>query len=660
MAWKSVIGLSISVALLWWVFRGEDLGAIATEIAAADPWWLLASASVATGGNLVRAMRWKVLLSPLRPHTGLGNRFAATMIGFMANNLLPARAGELVRAWSFARMEKMSVSGCLASLAVERFLDGVIIVTLLVLSLSLPGFPADAAIASQSFEGALAAMVAVLAIFAIAATVVLWRPGLARAVARPFASRLPGRAGERVLPILDGLIEGLGALRRPSLLIRGMVWSLFFWALAFGFVLAGLPRVRHRSRLRGGALSERNHRARGGDPVRARLLRSLRGRGAGRTRQRPRHWRETRRWRSPRAITLQLSSPSPRSGSGTRGAWVLAQGDGGGGWDRACAPSRRPPGAWRGVRRARFAGGSGDVSGAVFVEAPAKVNLVLRVGARRADGYHNVDTLFAAVGLRDRLWVERTAGGITVEVTGADLGDPRDNLVYKAARAYLAARGGRGGVAIRLEKRIPIGGGLGGGSSDAAATLRCLDELFARPAGLPALVEVAGSLGSDVPFFLSSSPLALGSGRGDRLTPLPVLPSLPLLLVGSSQGVGTAWAYNLLARGREEGGAGVPTRPPRPLTAARCSDWETIVTLAHNDFEAPVFAARPDLCEAMQSLRASTPLLALMSGSGSTLFGVYRNRAAAERAQHRLELTPGSRCIHLTNTLSSFPAVKAL
>ena len=229
MAWKSVIGLSISVALLWWVFRGEDLGAIATEIAAADPWWLLASASVATGGNLVRAMRWKVLLSPLRPHTGLGNRFAATMIGFMANNLLPARAGELVRAWSFARMEKMSVSGCLASLAVERFLDGVIIVTLLVLSLSLPGFPADAAIASQSFEGALAAMVAVLAIFAIAVTVVLWRPGLARAVARPFASRLPGRAGERVLPILDGLIEGLGALRRPSLLIRGMVWSLFFW-----------------------------------------------------------------------------------------------------------------------------------------------------------------------------------------------------------------------------------------------------------------------------------------------------------------------------------------------------------------------------------------------------------------------------------------------
>ena len=210
-------------------------------------------------------------------------------------------------------------------------------------------------------------------------------------------------------------------------------------------------------------------------------------------------------------------------------------------------------------REARaFAGSSGDVSGAVFVEAPAKVNLVLRVGARRADGYHNVDTLFAAVGLRDRLWVERTAGGITVEATGADLGDPRDNLVYKAARAYLAARGGRGGVAIRLEKRIPIGGGLGGGSSDAAGTLRCLDELFARPAGLPALVEVAGSLGSDVPFFLSSSPLALGSGRGDRLTPLPVLPSLPVLLVGSSQGVGTAWAYNLLARGREEGGAGGP------------------------------------------------------------------------------------------------------
>ena len=203
-----------------------------------------------------------------------------------------------------------------------------------------------------------------------------------------------------------------------------------------------------------------------------------------------------------------------------------------------------------------------------MVDAPAKVNLVLRVGARRADGYHNVDTLFAAVGLCDHLRVERAARGIAVEVAGADLGDPRDNLVYRAARAYLDARGERSGVAIRLEKRIPVGGGLGGGSSDAAATLRCLDELFEPPAGVAALTELARGLGADVPFFLSPSPLALGSGRGDHLTPLPPLPSRPVLLVGSPEGVGTAWAYNLLARGRGGGVEGCSLDEPGPRPAA--------------------------------------------------------------------------------------------
>ena len=130
-AWKSVVGLSISVLLLWWVFRGEDLGAIAAEVAAADPWWLLGAVFVATAGYLLRAMRWRVLLSPLRPQIPLRPRFAATTIGFMVNNLLPARAGEFARAWSLARMEKLRTSACLASLAVERLFDGITVVALL-------------------------------------------------------------------------------------------------------------------------------------------------------------------------------------------------------------------------------------------------------------------------------------------------------------------------------------------------------------------------------------------------------------------------------------------------------------------------------------------------------------------------------------------------
>lgn len=296
---------------------------------------------------------------------------------------------------------------------------------------------------------------------------------------------------------------------------------------------------------------------------------------------------------------------------------------------------------------------------AVLAEAPAKVNLVLRVGARRADGYHNVDTLLAAVGLCDRVRVERAADGITVEVTGADLGDPRDNLVYRAARAYLDARGEPGGVAIRLEKRIPVGGGLGGGSSDAAATLRCLDELFEPAAGVAALTGMARGLGADVPFFLSPSPLTLGGGRGDRLTPLPPLPPRPVLLVGSPEGVGTAWAYDLLARGRG-GGVGEPSAgQPVPLVPARCRDWANVAGMAHNDFEAPIFAVRPDLRETMLSLRDTSPLLALMSGSGSTIFAVYRDGESAMRAHRRIQPMHGDGHVHLTSTLSGFPGIRS-
>ena len=322
------------------------------------------------------------------------------------------------------------------------------------------------------------------------------------------------------------------------------------------------------------------------------------------------------------------------------------------------------------------------MTGAVFAEAPAKVNLVLRVGARRADGYHDVDTVFAAVGLCDRLWVERAPRGITVEVAGADLGDPRDNLVHKAARAYLRARGGRGGVAIRLEKRIPVGGGLGGGSSDAAATLRCLDELFAPAMGAAVLTGVARGLGADVSFFLCGSPLALGTGRGDLLTPLPPLPPRPVVLVPSPEGVATAWAYDLLARGREAGGAErrnaarpdrhatAPGRArgavatvrtsgdPGPLTPDCCPDWTAVARMAHNDFEAPVFEVRPDLRETVTALRRTSPLLALMSGSGSTVFAVHRNHEAAERARGPLERVYGDGRVHLTRTLSSVPAIQ--
>ena len=244
-AWKSAVGLSVSVLLLWWVFRGEDLGAIAAEVASADPGWLLAAVVVATSGFLLRAMRWKVLLTPLRPRTGLRARFAATSIGFMANNLLPARVGEFARAWSLARLEKMRTSACLASLAVERLFDGVTVVGLLVVSLSLPGVRADSARAGELVEGAVTGFVVVLAFVVLAVTLALARPDLVRAAARPLATRLPGAAGDRALSILDGLIEGLGALRSPRLVVSAAAWSLVVWlwlsaSFWFGFRAFGI------------------------------------------------------------------------------------------------------------------------------------------------------------------------------------------------------------------------------------------------------------------------------------------------------------------------------------------------------------------------------------------------------------------------------------
>ncbi len=312
---------------------------------------------------------------------------------------------------------------------------------------------------------------------------------------------------------------------------------------------------------------------------------------------------------------------------------------------------------------------------AVSIAAPAKINLFLRVLEQRADGYHDLDTLFAAVDVSDRLHVVRSAAGITLDVIGADLGDPRDNLVHKAAAAFLRAAGSSGGVTIHLEKRILAGGGLGGGSSDAAATLRCLDALFGQPLGQTELTEIAKGLGSDVPFFLSSSPFALGGGRGDELTPLPPLPPKPVLLVVPDESVGTGWAYGLLAdararsRRRNISTADMITtaevlladdeKPAaRPRDPGELSSWAAVATLASNDFEGPVFKALPELERALDAVVETGPMLGLMSGSGSTMFGVYEDEGSADRARASIEDALPHARVHHARTLESFPAVE--
>lgn len=264
---------------------------------------------------------------------------------------------------------------------------------------------------------------------------------------------------------------------------------------------------------------------------------------------------------------------------------------------------------------------------------PAKVNLLLRILARERSGFHQLETLFCTLEFADTLTLERATSGISLEVAGPPLGPVEENLVYKAANAFLRAGQIGEGVAIRLEKRIPPGAGLGGGSSDAGATLRGLRSLFPGSVGMSQALTLAGALGSDVPFFFSSSPLALAWGRGDRILPLPPLPAAPVLLALPPLEVSTPGAYELLARARRS-----ECLPPRPevFPSGSFSSWESVARLVENEFEEPIFREYPRLAEIRNALQESGPLFSLLSGSGSALFGLFPDDQAAGLARDTL------------------------
>jgi 4-diphosphocytidyl-2-C-methyl-D-erythritol kinase len=259
---------------------------------------------------------------------------------------------------------------------------------------------------------------------------------------------------------------------------------------------------------------------------------------------------------------------------------------------------------------------------AVRVQAPAKLNLFLRVLTRDTDGYHGLETLFCLVDLADELVAERRDGsGATVEVEGADVGAPEENLALRAAHLVLDATGRRFAVHLRLTKRIPVQAGLGGGSSDAAAALVLVNELAGRAVPRHELLQLAARLGSDVPFFLTGAPLALGWNRGERLLVLPPLPSAPVLLLVPPIPVPTAEAFGWLAAARQSMGR----RGAVALDLDALSTWGDIGRMAGNDFESPVFGRHPEIRAAFEALVGTRPLVCRMSGSGSAFFAVYRS-----------------------------------
>jgi len=228
--WKTIVGVTVSGLLIWWVLRGVDPAEVWREMRGANGWLLLAAVAVATSGFLVRALRWKLLLHPIRPGTRLRTRFAAVNIGFAANNLLPARVGEFARAWSISRLEPVPMSGAVGSLVAERFLDGVAIFLLLLIALMSPGFPSGATVGGQPIGSVLAAIVFVLATILVGLLALLFFPDRFLRVTRSVVGVLPGQAGHLLVEVLESFIQGLGALRDLRLLAGALLWSVGFWA----------------------------------------------------------------------------------------------------------------------------------------------------------------------------------------------------------------------------------------------------------------------------------------------------------------------------------------------------------------------------------------------------------------------------------------------
>jgi len=258
----------------------------------------------------------------------------------------------------------------------------------------------------------------------------------------------------------------------------------------------------------------------------------------------------------------------------------------------------------------------------VAVACHAKLNLFLRVLAREDDGFHSLETLFCLLDLADRLVaVRREQPGVTIDVTGGNVGPATDNLAVRGAQLVLDATGHRFGVHLELTKRIPVRAGLGGGSSDGAAALLGVNRLAGDAVPRHELLQFAARLGSDVPFLMSGAPLALGWGRGERLMRLAPLPQAPVLLVAPPVAVSTADAYRWV----DEARLGLGRRGAVALEASALATWGDIGRMAGNDFESPVFARHPEVREAFEALVATRPTVCRMTGSGSTLFAVYRS-----------------------------------
>jgi 4-diphosphocytidyl-2-C-methyl-D-erythritol kinase len=268
---------------------------------------------------------------------------------------------------------------------------------------------------------------------------------------------------------------------------------------------------------------------------------------------------------------------------------------------------------------------------AVKVFAPAKINLFLHVGERRSDGYHDLESLVVFADVGDELLIE-PAKSFSLALDGpfgGKLANEQDNLIAKAARALGAKAGRSPDVRITLTKNLPVASGIGGGSADAAATLRGLVQFWDIKMPHDELHTIAESLGSDVPACLLSETLWM-TGRGEGIQPVPGLPPAPLVLVNPGVAVSTA---QIFANLKNRVGIGQAAKPKADLSVLALADY---FKSNRNDLEKPAREIAPAIDEVLQAISHSGALRTRMSGSGATCFGLFADDKSAEAAAAKI------------------------
>lgn len=268
------------------------------------------------------------------------------------------------------------------------------------------------------------------------------------------------------------------------------------------------------------------------------------------------------------------------------------------------------------------------------IRAHAKINLYLDVVGKREDGYHKLETVFHSIGLHDQIILrERSKKEFTIQCEHPEVPKDSKNLVCQAVQSLDNVVGGIGGLEIQINKRIPVAAGLAGGSANAAAVLYGVNELFALGLSTKVLMDIGSKLGADVPFCLHGG-AAYGTGIGDILTPLPVLPDIPLVLINTGIAVSTAEVFKnfniTLTKLKKES-----------IIIRTCVEKSDIIGIGknlYNVLERPVFTIHPELAELKSQLSTQTGCYgALMSGSGATIFALMEDTDAANRCKSLFE-----------------------